>query len=370
MLRLIERHQPDGAKMTSGVVTIPFEGNCATCAPGLDAQNGATGVDAFLAGPENCLVEPAVRHVLHRRPATFNPLVIYGSSGTGKSHLALGLADAWKTHYPGQRVEYVTASDFARQLTDAIEAQAVEDLRTQYRGAALLVVENLGELLGKQAAQEELLYTLDALLCAGGQLVVTAAVAPAELPGLSPALVSRLSAGLSMPLAPPGVATRLALLHRLANWRQIELAPPIARLLAEGLDGTVPDLLAALIQLEVTAREQGRSLDAGAVRAYLAERNTSQQPELRKIAAVTARYFSLKIGDLRGPARRRPVVTARDIAMYLARLLTHSSLQHIGRYFGGRDHTTVLHGCRKTEALVKSDPSAQKAVIHLKKKLQ
>ena len=344
--------------MIDGVVTIPLVGQ-----PFGDATPGdPVGTGEFFAGPENRLVEPAVHGVLARQPTPYNPLVLYGPTGTGKSHLARAVAAAWKDRFPTSRIISVTASDFARQWADALETQAVEDFRTRYRTTGLLVLEDLAELSGKAAAQTELTATLDALLADGGQVVVTASAAPGSLAHLSPALQGRLSAGLTIPLGPPGPDTRLAILRRWAELRGADLGDSILRLLAEGLSGTVPELLGALVQLEMPAQLDGRPLDARLVREFLAQRDSASQPELRDIALATARFFSLKLGDLRSASRRRPVVIARDVAIFLCRSLTSVSLQRIGEYFGGRDHTTVMHAWRKMEELHQTDPEIRQAV--------
>ncbi len=335
-----------------------------------DGQNARTALGQFVAGPENYLVEPAIENVLHRGVAAYNPLVLHGQSGTGKSHLARGLAAAWRKRFPEQAVVYTTAVDFARELADAIETQAVVDLRRRYRSAGLLVFEEAGRLADKPAAQAELIHTLDAILRKGGQVVVTASAPPTELRGLLPALQGRLSAGLAVPLSAPGAAARRNILRKLATLRDIHLSEPVVQALAEGLKGTVPELLGALVQLDVPARMDNKPIDAEAVREYLAGRKGGRQPRVHDIATLTARYFALKLGELRGSSRRRPVVAARDVAMYLARCLTGMSFQQIGGYFGGRDHTTVIHSCRKTEALLEGDAATAQAIEQIREKLK
>lgn len=350
--------------MVDGVVDIPLWGQ----PPGCDLtanrdRNSCRVHHEFVVGPENRLVETVVRSVLEDSKRKYRPLVVYGPTGTGKSHLARGLAAQWKNRFPSRTVVSTSAVDFSRELADAIETQDMQDFRARYRKARLLVFEDLGRLAGKRAAQEELIYTLDALLTAGRQVVLTAAAA--RLPELMPALQSRLIAGLTVPLVPPAPETRLVILQRLAKLREIELSEPVARVLAQGLSTTVPELLGALIQLETQARLQGIAIDAQAARIYLVRRNGLRQPGLRDLAAATARYFSLKLSELRSPSRRRAVVTARGVAMYLARQLSGKSLEQIGRYFGGRDHTTVMHGCRKTAELLKTDPTVTRAIQQL-----
>jgi chromosomal replication initiator protein len=354
--------------MANGVVTIPLPGQLlADDGLSQDGLRRSTALE-FFAGPENCLIEPAVSGILGRQPSPYNPLVLYGPSGTGKSHLARGLAATWKLNFPQSRVAYTTAVDFARNMAEAFETQAVEDFRAVYRGASLAVFEDVAELAPKPAAQGELICTLDAVLQRGGQVVVTSSSAPHDLAEFLPALRSRLSAGLCVPLALPGPDTRLAILQRWSNLREVEMADSILKLLAEGLAGTVPELLGAMLQLAVPARQEGRTIDARVIRDYLSQRDSTLRPKLRDIAAATARHFTLRLGDLRGPSRRRPLVAARDVAIYLCRQLTRESLGRIGEYFGGRDHTTILHACRKTGELLQADPAIRQAIDQLQRK--
>ena len=355
--------------MVNGVVTIPLSGQpLGDHSPQRNGHPPPAALE-FFAGPENCLVEPAVLGILGRRLTPFNPLVLYGPSGTGKSHLARGIAVTWKANFPQNRIAFTTAVDFAREMSEAFDAQSVEDFRRKYRDARLAVFEDIAELATRPAAQEELICTLDAIIQRGGQIVATAPAAPQEIAGLASALQSRLAAGLCLPLAPPGPDTRRAILERWTSLREFQMADSILKLLAEGLAGTVPELLGAMLQLEVPAREEGRTVDARHVREYLARRDAAVRPKMRDIAVLTARHFSLRLSDLRGASRRRPVVVARDVAIYLCRQLTRETLSRIGEYFGGRDHTTVLHACRKTEEQIDTDPAIQQALDQLQRSL-
>ena len=357
--------------MVDGIADIPLPGQKAV--PGVD-DSTAPACCHFLAGPENRLVDVAVHSVIEEPDVSYNPLVLYGPSGVGKSHVARGLADAWKARNRRHRVVCVTGVEFARELAEAIESQAVEEFRTKYRGADLLVLEDLGQLAtrksGKLSAQEEFIHTLDGLVAEGRWVVVTASAAPAELPALLPALQSRLAAGLTILLAPPGPAARRAILRQLAATGNVELPEPVARVLAEGLGGTVPELAAALMKLGNPARFDGGPIDIDSAREYLSARNRKrQQPSIHEIAVATARHFSLRVADLRSSVRRRALVSARGVAVYLARRFAGMSLQEIGCYFGGRDHSTVMHSCRKTEGLCESDPTIHKAIKQLHKEL-
>ncbi len=416
------------AVAVSGTRSVP-----ATLGPGtrsvpntLDATRQDAASTNFLAGPENRLVEVAVRAVVGGQADGYNPLVLYGPSGTGKSHLALGLAAAWKDrdvagtrrvpdHRPHtacadyikrRRVVCTTAVDFARELADAIETQSVEEFRAKHRGAAMLVVEDLGQLAtrksGKLCAEEELVHTLDALAGEGRWVVVTAVAPPWELPGIVPMLQSRLTAGLVVRLAPPEREARLALLEQLAAILEIELPEPVACVLADGLSGTARDLAGALLELRRMAEaddgpeETGDvcspafrrhpaakppkggttnvgtagTLDLAAARQYVAGRNRGRQTSVHEIALATARHFSLRLSDLRSPSRRRVLVAARGVAVYLARHAAGHRLEEIGRYFGGRDHTTVMHSYRTTKELIAADPATRAAIDQLRAALR
>jgi chromosomal replication initiator protein len=356
--------------MVDGVISIPLPGSLLKP----DREECLEIVArSFLAGPENRLVEIAVRSVMSEPVNGYNPLVLYGPSGTGKSHIAHGLASLWKNQNRRHRVVIATAIDFARELNDAIESQAVEEFRTKYRTANLLVIEDLGRLVTKKSeklnVQEELIHTLDVLLMDERWVVVTASVAPTELPNLLPPLQSRLTAGLVIPLAPPGPEARIAVLQQLASLRNIDLPESVARSLAEGLRGTVPELAGALTQLAAPVQFGAEPIDLQQAKEYITEQNNIQQPTLHEIALATARYFSLRLSDLRSPVRRRALVVARGVAFYLAKRFAKESFEEIGRYFGNRDHTTIMHSYHKTEERVTSDPTTHQAIERLHKEL-
>jgi chromosomal replication initiator protein len=325
----------------------------------------------FVVGPENYLVEAAVRSIFETDLPNYNPLVFYGADGTGKTHLAHGLASAWIARYRHRNdVRCTTALGFARELAEALETQALDEFRGRYRNARLVIIDDVHRLAGKSAAQLELLGTIDALVDAKSPVVATVSSAFPDIPGLIPALLSRLAGGLAVPLSLPRTAARLAILRLLVVHLGIQWPDECASLLAAGFAATVPELHGALLSLAHKAAMRDEAVSPRMVQALIAKRAPAQPPSLREIAGATAKYYSLKAGDLRGLSQRRSIVLARDMAIYLARWHTDASLKQIGRFFGRRDVSTIKHGYRQTETLLKTDAAAQQALRSLRQHWQ
>ena len=339
--------------VTSGVVEIPLIGTPLEndAAPSFSSV-APFALPQFVVGPENQLIEVAVAAVLEEPTSAYNPLVLCGPSGSGKTHLSGGLFRAWKVLHPRRSAALVTATDFAREYRDALETKTDDQFLAPYARTRLLVVENLDELSGRSSAQQLLAVLIDQLLSRGAWIVVTSRTAPSRLSGLHEALQARLASGLTVQLALPNSETRLAILEQVARLRGLAVEDFVLETLAEGLALPVPELVGALVQLEGEARLAETTITLAAAHQLLAERRATRCPSLSQIAKATAKHFALSVADLRGASRRRAIVTARNVAMYLARNLTESSLDRIGGYFGNRDHTTVSHGCQKVEATI------------------
>jgi len=356
--------------VSQNIQTIPLPGlPLGSAVDPTEAAGAKPALPGFVVGPENGLVEVAVRAILDPGANGASPLVLYGPTGTGKSPLARGLAGAFRAQFQ-RPVVYATAGDFARQVVEAFETQSIEEFRIRHRSAGLVVIEDLQEVSGKEVAQEELIGTIDARQAAGCRSVFTCRVAPGLLSGFRDRLLSRLVGGLVVPLVPPGPDVRRAILQQLADARGIDLPGAVMDLLAERLRTTVRGLSRALFHMEMTSRVEGRPITPERTSRFIEEESAGRDPDLGRIAALPARYFSLRLAALRSTSRRQSVVQARGVAMYLARQLTHASLEQIGRYFGGRDHTTVMHGCRKTQESLRPEPQIHKAILDLQEQLQ
>ncbi len=322
----------------------------------------------FITGPENRLLEGALRLVMDSALGTFHPLVLHGPSGTGKSHLARGLAARWREQ-AGVPVAECDAQQFAEEFRQCAQSRSLDTMRSRYSTSGILILENLHQLPQSRAVQDELSRLLDAFERSGGQLTITSRIAPWTIANLLPGLRSRLSAGLAVPVARPGGAARRALVDALARLYDISISCEVAAMLADADADSANDLLGTLIYLDMSLGCCQRTIDADIAAEYLDSARPRRQPDLRAIMTRTARQFSLSVGDLKGRSRRQSVARARGIAMWLARELTDHSLSEIGAYCGGRDHTTVLHGCRRSAEMLQIDATLRLSVEELRRTL-
>lgn len=333
----------------------------------------------YVASEENQLVPFAVQTLFeHRRE--FSPLVLTGPSGVGKTYLAGGLAARWKQEGSDRKLVSTTGADFARSFAHALEMDAVAEFRDKHATCQLFVLDDLHQIAGKNAAQHELLLLLDQLMENDVFLLVTANQPVLEIPQLLPGLASRLSEGLIVPVRGPGTAARRVILQQLARFHGVELNSDVLDWIVQHtIDRrdelpTVPLLNHLVLELARAADTRAGALTCDLARDILQDQRVSDrdepQPTLRLLTALVAKQFGLRASDLRGPQRQQSIVTARGVAIFLARELTNQSLLQLGRHFGNRDHTTILHAFRKTESLAKSDPELRQVIDELRSSIQ
>ncbi len=364
-----------------GVCSIPFSASCSQddlprSSPGHRRGKSTPRLQQapladFVAGPENAVAVEAVRGVLYGAAGEYSPLVFYGITGVGKTHLTTGLAELWRrrTSRPDNRNSVLSCSvdDFARRYAEAIETEAIDEWKRRLRQASLLVIDDIDRVAGKDAAQEELVRVIDQFASDHRQVIVTAKSPPERSKKLCTRLRSRLSAGLGVCIAPPGPAARESIIRQLCDLFDISLESATIKRLAQQATATYPQLRGTMLELRTSMR--GDQVDEDALENVIHRRSAASTPALETIAASTAGYHGVTVSDLRSPSRRRQVVAARGVAMLLARELTDASYHRIGTYFGGRDHTTVMHGCRQTALRGEHDDLTKSALHELREQL-
>jgi len=323
--------------------------------------------DNFVVGPCNRFAHAACVGVGEQPGKTYNPLFIHGSSGLGKTHLMQSLCHSVLERAPRTRILYLSCETFVNHFISALETGNLTKFRDKYRNVNVLVVDDIHLLANKEKTQEEFFHTFNTLYNAGAQIVLSSDSPPVEIPTLQERLISRFSWGLVTLLETPCYETRVAILKRKSRERGRELPDDLARFLAERIETNVRELEGAVNKLLGFASLSGQELSLQLARQCLRELFTSQRgaPSIDDILrAVTAR-FGVKLSDLQSRRRTNAIVLPRQVGMYLARRVTRMSLEEIGHYFGGRDHSTVLYAIEKVGKLTRENEELRAAVTQL-----
>ena len=308
--------------------------------------------DAFVPGPSNRFAHAAAMAVAEAPPSkAYNPLFIYGGVGLGKTHLLIAVGHHMYRLKPSLRVKYVTSEQFVTEFIKAVRERQGDGFRQKYREVDVLLVDDIQFLAKREETQTEFFHTFNHLHTAGRQIVIASDRPPHELSGMEERLTSRFRWGLCVDVQPPDLETRIAILQLKAERESIAVPPDVVEFVASKFDQSVRELEGALVRVVAWAELTTQPIDVTLAERALQDLNPADgardPPPL--ILEETARYFSLSTGDLMSKSRSRPLTQARHIAMYLVREWTGLSLVKIGEIFGGRDHTTVLHGINKVE---------------------
>jgi chromosomal replication initiator protein len=319
-------------------------------APGLPFPNYT--FDAFVPGPSNRFAHAAAMAVAEAPPSTaYNPLFIYGGVGLGKTHLLIAVGHHMYRLNPGIRVKYVTSEQFLTEFIKAVRERQSDRFRQRYREVDVLLVDDIQFLAKREETQTEFFHTFNHLHGSGKQIAIASDRPPHELSGLEERLVSRFRWGLCVDVQPPDLETRIAILQLKAERERIVAPHEVIEFIASKFDQSVRELEGALVRVaawsELTGQQIDHELTERALQDLIPQTENEIPPQL--IMEETASYFTLTTGDLVSKSRSRPLTTARHIAMYIMRECTGLSLVKIGEIFGGRDHTTVLHGIKKVE---------------------
>lgn len=309
--------------------------------------------ESFVEGKSNQLARAAALQVADNPGDAYNPLFIYGGSGLGKTHLMHAAGNLLLKQKPDAKVVYLHSERFVADMVKAFQSNTINEFKNFYRSVDALLIDDIQFFAGKDRSQEEFFHTFNALLEGGQQMILTCDRYPKEIDGLEERLKSRFGWGLTVAVEPPELETRVAILMKKAEQSKIILPSDTAFFIAQKIRSNVRELEGALKRVIASAHFTGKEIDTEFVRESLKDLLAlhDRQISISNIQRTTAEYYNIKMADLLSKRRTRSVARPRQVAMALAKELTSHSLPEIGDAFGGRDHTTVLHACRKVVEL-------------------
>jgi chromosomal replication initiator protein len=361
----IELAAPGEGAQPSGPAAPP-QGSVITAG---SAFNPRLTFDQFVIGDGNRLAHAAALAVAEMPGLAYNPLFICGPPGLGKTHLLHSIANYVRDHGGGMSVLYTTAEAFTDQFVGALRGGAIEAFKTTYRSVDVLLVDDVQFLLGKARTEQEFFHTFNALQGAGAQLVLTSDRLPRDMDALEERLRERFESGLVTDVRPPDASTRLTVLRKRAQQDELTLADAALETIAARVETNLRTLEGALIRVVAFGSLTGRPVTAELADEVLDGLYPDLKPararSVREIQEQTCEAFGVSLEQLLSSSRAAPVTWPRQVAMYLARELTDQTLPAIGRAFGGRNHTTVMHACRRTAERIAEDPDAYETVRKL-----
>ena len=349
--------------------TVPEAGD-----PGAAGMNPRNSFDTFVVGNNNQYAQAASKAVAEMPAKTYNPLFLYGGVGLGKTHLMQAIGQAMLARKKNLKVVYISSERFTNEFIDAIQHSTLVKFRKKYRLADVLLIDDIQFLAGKERSQEEFFHTFNVLFDGHKQIVLSSDRPPSEIANLEHRLVSRFEWGLTAELQPPDIETRLAILRKKAEAMQIKLAPEIYDFLAKRIRTNVRRLEGALMRVAEFRVVERQGADAGATSSICSRtfcrRKRAARVTIDQIQRKVAEHYDVRLADMTSKRRPANIAFPRQVAMYLARELTKSSLNEIGDAFGGRDHGTVLHAHRLVKQRMKDEEKTRQVVSLLDSELQ
>ena len=329
--------------------------------------------DNFIKGESNQLARAAATAVANNPGGTsFNPLVIYGGTGLGKTHLMQAIGNHVLHTDKSKRVIYVSSEKFTVEFVDAIQSDRINDFAAFYRSMDILIVDDIQFFSGNEKTQDSFFHTFNELHQLGKQIILSSDRPPKELKGLDERLLSRFQWGLTADIQPPDLETRIAILQHKAKEAKIEIAGDVIECLASNITTNIRELEGCLISLLAKASLEGKDMTVDLAREVLkiVVGDVKSPITIEEIQRTVCEYFTIPEDLLRAKTRKQEIVSARQVAMYLAKELTNSSLKTIGLHFGGRDHSTVIHAYQCVEDQIKIDSKYRANVEQIKRRLE
>lgn len=314
--------------------------------------------DSFVKGRSNEIAFAAAQQAAQQDDNPFNPLFFYGTTGLGKTHLLHSIGNYIIKNNPEKMVYYVHSESYVNEMITALRNNSIDQFKEKYRSVNILLIDDIQFFAGKERSQEEFFHTFNHLFKTGNQIVITSDRFPKEINGLEQRLKSRLGSGLSIAIDPPDYETRVAILQDKAKLMNLEVDNDVIKYIAKQINSNVRELEGALNTLYANAQFTGVKIDLNYTKNALKQLfNVHHRViSIENIQKTTAEYYNIKLSELLGKSRKRSIVRPRQMAMYLAKEMTDKSYPEVGEFFGGRDHTTVLHAYRKIEELLKQSP--------------
>jgi len=343
--------------------------------PGLGLRHGQTALnpdftfEAFVSGETNKFAYAAARAAAESPAKSYNPLFIYGASGLGKTHLLHAIGNYVRAQFPASQVKYVSTEKFLNEFVNMIRTTTGDEFRRRYRQVDVLLIDDVQFLAGKEQTQEEFFHTFNELFQANKQIVLTSDTHPRAIPTLEDRLRSRFVSGLVTDVQPPELETRLAILRKKCEGEKVEPPREVLELIATNVRDNIRELEGALTRVIAYESLEGTPLTLGVAEKILYDiLSAGERPITPALVLETAcKMFAIPLEDMCGPARKRPLVDARQITMYVMRELTELSYPSIGEQFGGRDHTTVLHAVNKITTQMKEKRAVFDQVTQLRR---
>ncbi len=336
---------------------------------GTNVLNSAFTFENHVEGKSNQIARAATKQVSENPGQDYNPLFIYGGVGLGKTHLMHAAGNLIKNNGSDAKVAYVHSERFVSDFVKALGNRTMPEFKNYYRSLDALLIDDIQFFVGKDSSQEEFFHTYNTLLEIGSQIIVTSDRFPKDINGLEERLISRFESGLTVRIDPPELETRVAILKNKALKNEVELSDEVAFLVAKKIRSNVRELEGALHRLVASSRFTNRTIDLDLAKDTLQDLTLFQERKISidNIQKTVADFYSIRVFDLKSKRRNRQIARPRQIAMALAKELTSLSLPDIGDAFGGRDHTTVIHACKKVAELSRTDSKVNEDYNSLQK---
>ena len=367
------------APRTAAIAAIPSADDIAEAVPA-EPEGGLYGVplepryrfDSFVVGKANEVAFNAARTLASADNVVFNPLFIHGGTGRGKTHLLHAIGHEFRALRPAARIVYMSAEKFMVEFVAALRANDTISFKQQLRSADLLMIDDVQFIAGKESTQEEFFHTMNEIISAGSRLVISSDRAPQDLDGIEPRILSRLSWGLVADINQPDLELRLGIIQKKLETLPVSVPEDVVMFLAKRISSNVRELEGALNRIAAYAQMQNRVIDLDFVGEVLANilRANQRRISIDEIQSKVSDHYRIRKAEMTSARRAREVARPRQVAMYLSKQLTPRSLPEIGRRFGGRDHTTVIHAVRQIEKLRAQDAELDADIRLLTRQLE